>query len=45
MEGVSSPSPEIQECYLKSTFSNILSDTSSDFISDMGVTYHRNYDR
>ena len=41
MEGVKSPSPEIQDCYLKSIFPNMLSNTSLDFISDMGVTDHR----
>ena len=45
MEGVRSPSPEIYDCYLKDIFPNILPNTSSDFISDMGVTYHRHYDR
>ena len=29
----------------KNHFFNILSNASSNFISDMGVTYHRNYDR
>ena len=45
MEGVRSPSPEMLDCYLKNIFSKMLSNTSLDFISDMGVTYHRHYDR
>ena len=45
MEGVRSLFPEIQGCYLKNIFPNILSNTSSDFVSDMGVTYHIHYDR
>ena len=45
MEGVRSPSPEIQDCYLKDIFPSILSNTSLDFISDMGVTDDRHYDR
>ena len=44
MEGVRSPSPEIQDCYFKNIFPNMLPDTSSGFISDIGVTDHRNYD-
>ena len=45
MEWVRSPSPEIYDCYLKNIFSNLLSNTFSDFIPDMGVTDHRHYDR
>ena len=45
MEGVRSFSPEIQVYYLKYIFPNMLSNTFSDFISDMGVTDHRHYDR
>ena len=45
MEGVRSPSPEIQNCYSKNKkFPNILSNIFSDFISDMEVTDHRHYD-
>ena len=39
MEGVRSPSPEIYNCYLKTIFPNMLSNTFLDFITDMGVTY------
>ena len=46
MEGVRSLSPEIQDCNLENIFPMImLSNTSSDFISDVGVTDHRHYDR
>ena len=45
MEGVRSPSPEIQDCYLEKIFPSMLSNTSLDFILDMGVTDHRHYDR
>ena len=45
MEGVRSLSPEIQDFYLKNVFPNMLSNTSLDFISDMGVTNHRHYDQ
>ena len=45
MEEVRSPSPEIQDCYLKNMFPNKLSNTSLDFISDMEVTDHKHYDR
>ena len=41
MEGVRSPSPEIQNCY----FSDMLSNVYLDFISDVRVTDHRHYDR
>ena len=37
MEGVRKPSPEIQDCYLKNIFPSMFSNTSLDFISDMGV--------
>ena len=40
MEGVKLPSLEIKNCYSRNIFSNMLSNTSSDFISDMRVTYH-----
>ena len=39
MEGVRLPSPE-KDCYLKKYFPNMLSNTFSDFILDMGVTDH-----
>ena len=45
MEGVRSPSPEIKDCYLKNIFPDMLSNTSLDFILDMGVTDHRHYDQ
>ena len=45
MEGVRLPSPEIQDCYLKNIFPNMMSNTSPDYISDMEVTDHRYYDR
>ena len=45
MEGVRSPSPEIYDYYLKYIFPNMLSNTFSGFIPDMGVTGHRHYDR
>ena len=45
MEGVRSPSPEIQDYYLKNIFPNMSSDTSLDFISGMGLTDHRHYDQ
>ena len=38
MEGVRSVSPEIQDCYLKNFFPSMLSITSLDFISDIGVS-------
>ena len=44
MERVRSPSPEMQDCYLKKIFPIMLSSTSLDFILDMGVTDHRHYD-
>ena len=44
MEGFSSLSPEVQDCYLKDIFPNMLSNNFSDFILDMGVTDHRHYD-
>ena len=40
MEGLRSPTPEIQNCYLKKHFPNMLTNTS-----DMGVTDHRHYDQ
>ena len=45
MEGVRSPSPEIWDCYLKNIFPNMVSNTSLDFVSDIGVTNHKQYDR
>ena len=45
MEGVRWPSPEILGCYLKNIVPNILSNTFLDFISDVGVTDHKEYDR
>ena len=44
MEEARSLSPEIQDCYLKNIFPNVISNTSRDFISDMGVTDHKHYD-
>ena len=44
MEGVWLPSPEIQDCYLKNIFPNMLPNTSLDFNLDMGLTDHRHYD-
>ena len=44
MEEVRSLSREIWDWYLKSIFLNILSNTTLDFISDMGVTDHKHYD-
>ena len=44
MEEVRWPSPEILGCYLKNIFPNILSNTFLDFISDVGVTDHKEYD-
>ena len=44
MEGVRSPSPETQDCYLKNIFPSMLSNISLDLISVMGVTDHRHYD-
>ena len=44
MEGVRSSSTEIQDRYLKNIFLSIFSNTSLDFILDMGVTDHRHYD-
>ena len=43
MEGVRSPSPETKNSFLKNFFLDMLSNTSFDFISDMGVTDHRHY--
>ena len=45
MAAVRSPSPEIQGWYLNNIFPNMLPNTFSDFISDMGVTVHRHYNR
>ena len=45
MEGVKLPSLEIKNCYSRNIFSNMLSNTSSDIISDMRVTYHWHYDQ
>ena len=45
MEEVLSPSPEILDCYLKIIFTIMLSNKSLDFISDMGVTAHKHYER
>ena len=44
MDGVRSPGSEIKNCYLKTLFPNMLSNTSSNFISDTGVTDHKYYD-
>ena len=44
-EGIRSPSPEIQDYYLKNIFPSMFSNTYSDFISDMVVTDHTQYDR
>ena len=44
MERVRSPSPVMQDYYLKNIFSNMFSNTFF-FISDMRVTDHRRYDR
>ena len=44
MERVRSPSPEVYDWYLKSIYPNIFSNTSLDFISDMVVIDHRDYD-
>ena len=38
MGAVRSPSPKIYDYYVKNIFLNMLSNTFSDFISDMGVT-------
>ena len=43
MKEVRSLSPKILDCYLKSVFGNMLSNTSADFISGMRVTDHRHY--
>ena len=40
MEGVRLPNPEMQDCYSKNIFPNTL-----DFVSNIGVTYQRQYDR
>ena len=45
MEGVTLSSPEVLNFYLKSIFPNKLSNTFLDFISNLGVTDHRHYDR
>ena len=45
MEGFRSASPEIHNCYLKNIFPNMLSNTISDFILDIGVTDHRHSDQ
>ena len=45
MEGVRSPSAEIEDCYLKTIFPNMLPDKFLYFISDMGVTDPRYYDQ
>ena len=45
MKGVRSSSPEIQDCFLKNIFPNMVSNTSLDFTSDIGETDHRHYDR
>ena len=45
MEEVRLPNPEIWNCHLKNIFPNMLSNTSLDFISDMGVTDHKHNDR
>ena len=45
MEGARLPSTEREDCYLKNIFPNKLSNTFSEFISDMGITDHRHYDR
>ena len=37
-----SPSPEIEDCYLKNIFPNMLSSISLDFISNMEVTDNKN---
>ena len=42
MEKVRLPSPEILDCYLKNIFPNMLSNTSLDFILDMGVADNDN---
>ena len=44
MEEVKSPSPEIQDCYLKNIFPKMLSNMSLDFILDMGVTDYKHFD-
>ena len=44
MERVRSSSPEVYDWYLKSIYPNIFSNTSLDFISDMVVIDHRDYD-
>ena len=38
-----SPSPEIEDCYLKNIFPNMLSSIPLDFISNMEVTDHKHY--
>ena len=46
VEGVRSPSPEIFDSYLKNSFQiPYVVKHFLDFISDMGVTEHRHYDR
>ena len=45
MEGARLPSTEREDCYLKNIFPNKLSNTFSDFFSDMGVTDHRHYNQ
>ena len=45
MEGVRSPSAEIEDCYLKTIFPNMLPDKFLYFISDMGVADPRYYDQ
>ena len=45
MEGVRLPSPEVQDCYPKNVFPNVLSNTFSDFISDMEVYYQKHKDQ
>ena len=44
MEGVRMSGPEIMDCLFKNIFSNMLPNTSWDFISDMEVNDHRHYD-
>ena len=45
VEGVRSPIPEKYDCNLKNIVPSMLSNNFSDFISDMGVTDHIDYDQ
>ena len=45
VEEVRSPSPKKYDCNLKNIVPIMLSNNFSDFISDMGVTDHIDYDQ